>query len=100
MTPERIDAVTTELKKFAQELSLSDTQKEQLRTHLADKYARLQEFLKQNANISRSELVQKIASIRGSLREQVVKFLTPQQLAKWDAEVARAKEFLGQKISA
>jgi protein CpxP len=100
MTPERIDAVTTELKKFAQELSLSDTQKEQLRTHLADKYARLQEFLKQNANISRTELVQKIVSIRGSLREQVVKFLTPQQLAKWDAEVARAKEFLGQKIAA
>jgi hypothetical protein len=100
MTPERIDAVTTELKKFAQELSLSDTQKEQLRTHLADKYARLQEFLKQNANISRTELVQKIVSIRGSLREQVVKFLTPQQLAKWDAEVARAKEFLGQNIAA
>jgi hypothetical protein len=100
MTPERIDAVTTELKKFAQELSLSDSQKEQLRTHLTDKYARLQEFLKQNANISRMELVQKIVSIRGSLREQVVKFLTPQQLAKWDAEVARAKEFLGQKISA
>ena len=100
MTPERIDAVTTELKKFAQELSLSDTQKEQLRTHLADKYARLQEFLKQNANISRTELVQKIVSIRGSLREQVVKFLTPQQLAKWDAEEARAKEFLGQNIAA
>jgi hypothetical protein len=100
MTPERIDAVTTELKKFAQELSLSDTQKEQLRTHLADKYARLQEFMKQNANISRTELVQKIVSIRGSLREQVVKFLTPQQLAKWDAEVARAKEFLGQNIAA
>jgi DNA-binding protein H-NS len=99
MTPEKIDVVTTELKKFAQELSLSDTQKEQLRTHLADKYARLQEFMKQNANISRTELVQKIVSIRGSLREQVVKFLTPQQLAKWDAEVARAKEFLGQNIA-
>ena len=100
MTPERIDAVTTELKKFAQELSLSDTQKEQLRTHLADKYTRLQELLKRNANISRTELVQKIVSIRGSLREQVVKFLTPQQLAKWDAEEARAKEFLGQNIAA
>jgi hypothetical protein len=100
MTPERIDAVTTELKKFAQELSLSDTQKEQLRTHLADKYAPLRELLKRNANISRTELVQKIVSIRGSLREQVVKFLTPQQLAKWDAEEARAKELLGQNIAA
>ena len=98
MIPERIDAVTTELKKFAQELSLSDTQKEQLRTHLADKYTRLQEL--RNANISRTELVQKIVSIRGSLREQVVKFLTPQQLAKWDAEEARAKELLGQNIAA
>ena len=100
MTPERIDAVTTELKKFAQELSLSDTQKEQLRTHLVDKHPRLQELLKRNANISRTELVQKIVSIRGSLREQVVKFLTPQQLAKWDAEEARAKELLGQNIAA
>jgi len=80
------------LKKFAQELSLSDTQKEQLRTHLVDKHPRLQELLKRNANISRTELVQKIVSIRGSLREQVVKFLTPQQLAKWDAEEARAKK--------
>ena len=100
MTSERIDAVTTELKKFAQELSLSDTQKEQLRTHLVDKHPRLQELLKRNANISRTELVQKIVSIRGSLREQVVKFLTPQQLAKWDAEEARAKELLGQNIAA
>jgi len=100
MTPESIDAVTTELKKFAQELSLSDTQKEQLRTHLVDKHPRLQELLKRNANISRTELVQKIVSIRGSLREQVVKFLTPQQLAKWDAEEARAKKLLGQNIAA
>ena len=100
MTPERIDAVTTELKKFTQELSLSDTQKEQLRTHLVDKHARLQELLKRNANISRTELVQKIVSIRGSLREQVVKFLTPQQLAKWDGEEARAKKLLGQNIAA
>ena len=63
MTTERIDAVTTELKKFAQELSLSDTQKEQLRTHLADKYARLQELMKQNANISRTELSKSLNSL-------------------------------------
>jgi protein CpxP len=56
--------------------------------------------MQQNPNISRKELVQKIASIRSSLREQVVKFLTPQQLTKWDAEVAKAKEFLGQNLSA
>jgi ribosomal protein L14E/L6E/L27E len=100
MISEQVDAVAAELKRFAQELNLSDSQKEQLRTFLADKHAKMQEFMRQNPNISRTELVQKIASIRGSLREQVVKFLNPQQLAKWDAEVAKAKEFLGQKISA
>jgi len=100
MTPEKIDTVTTELRKFAQELNLSDTQKDQLKTYLTDKHARLQDILKQNPNISRTDLVQKIASIRASLREQVVKFLTPEQLAKWDAEVAKAKEFLGQNLAA
>jgi predicted HTH transcriptional regulator len=100
ISEQQAEAVTNELKRFAQELSLSDTQKEQLRTYLADKHAKVQEFMQQNPNISRKELVQKIASIRSSLREQVVKFLTPQQLTKWDAEVAKAKEFLGQNLSA
>jgi hypothetical protein len=28
----------------------------------------------------------------------VVKFFTPEQLVKWDAEVAKAKTFLGQTV--
>jgi periplasmic protein CpxP/Spy len=100
MISAQAEAVTTELKRFAQELNLSDTQKDQLKTYLTDKQAKLQEFMQQNPNISRKDLIQTIASIRSSLREQVVKFLTPQQLAKWDAEVAKAKEFLGQNLSA
>jgi hypothetical protein len=100
MISEQVDVVATELRRFSQELNLSDQQKEQLKTFLADKHTKLQEFIRQNPNISRAELVQKIASIRGSLREQVVKFLTPPQLAKWDTEVAKAKEFLGQSVSA
>jgi protein CpxP len=100
MTPGKIDAVATELKRFAHELNLSDSQKEQLRTHLVDKHAHLQEFMQQNPNVSRLEMVQKIASVRGSIREQIVKFLTPQQLEKWDTEMAKAKEFLGHRIAA
>jgi protein CpxP len=99
MTPRTTDAVATELKRFAQELTLSDSQKEQLRTHLADKHAKLQEFMQQNPNISRQEMIQKVASIRGSIREQIVKFLTPQQLEKWDTEVTKAKEFLGHRVA-
>jgi protein CpxP len=99
MTPRTTDAVATELKRFAQELTLSDSQKEQLRTHLADKHAKLQEFMQQNPYISRQEMIQKVASIRGSIREQIVKFLTPQQLEKWDTEVTKAKEFLGHRVA-
>ena len=100
MSPERLDAVPTELKRFAQELNLSEAQKAQLRTSLDEKQAKLQEFRQKNPNISQKDLVQKIVSIRSTLREQVVRFLTPQQLEKWDAEIAKAKEFLGHSIAA
>ena len=99
MSPERLDAVTTELKRFAQSLNLSDTQKTQLRTILTEKHAKIQEFRQQNPNISRQDLIQRITSLRGSLREHVVNFLTPDQLGKWDAEVAKAKDFLGHSIT-
>jgi predicted HTH transcriptional regulator len=100
MTPIVTDAVATELKRIAHELNLSDSQKEQLRNHLADRHGKLQEFMQQNPNITKRDLVQKISSIRSSMREQVVKFLTPQQLEKWDAGVAKAKEFLGHSTAA
>lgn len=99
MTPKTTDAVASELKRLAQELNLSDSQKEQLKTHLAERHAKLQEFMQQNPNISRQDMIQKVNSIRGSIREQIVKFLTPQQLEKWDTEVAKAKEFLGHKVA-
>ena len=56
--------------------------------------------MQKNPHVSREEIVKKVASLRGSIREQIVKFLTPDQLTKWDAEVAKAKEFLGHKIAA
>ena len=33
------------------------------------------------------------------VRERVVQFFTPEQLAKWDAEVAKAKTFLGLAVN-
>jgi hypothetical protein len=100
MSPEKQDAVVNELKRFAQSLNLSDAQKEQLRTFLAEKQAKIQEFKQRNPNVSRQSMIQTITSIRGSLREHVVKFLNPSQLEKWDAEVAKAKEFLGHSLTA
>jgi hypothetical protein len=82
-------------------LNLSDAQKEQLNTFLTEHHAKLQQIKQQIPNISRGDLAQKIViNIRAELRQQVVKFLTPQQLEKWDAEAAKAREFLGHSVSA
>jgi len=35
-----------------------------------------------------------------ALRQRVVNLLSPTQLDKWDAEKTKAKEFMGQKITA
>ena len=40
------------------------------------------------------------ANNRTEIRERVKNFLSPEQLTKWDAEVGKAKEFLGQKVAA
>ena len=100
MSPQKLDAVATELKRFAQTLNLSDSQKEQLRTYLAEKHDRIQNIRQQNPNISRQELTKAIIAARVSLRQEVVKVLTPDQLGKWDAEVAKAKDFLGHSVAA
>ena len=43
---------------------------------------------------------QAIADNRTAIRQRLTNFLTPDQLSKWDAEVGKAKEFLGQKLAA
>jgi hypothetical protein len=98
MRAEMIEAVETELKRFATDLNLSDTQKVQLKAALEQAHDKVDEFRQKNPNISRAEIVSRIKDARGSLRERVVKFLTPEQLTKWDQEVTKAKTFLGQKL--
>jgi hypothetical protein len=44
-------------------------------------------------------VIRKIAENQAAIRERLTKFLTPEQRTKWDAEVAKAKEFLGQKVA-
>jgi len=99
MTPEELNNVATELKRLGTELNLTDNQKEQLRTFLTDKYEQLQEYKKQNPNVSREDIAQYIAKNRAAGREKIEKFLTPEQLKIWDAEVAKAKDFLSQRAA-
>ena len=98
MRAELIEAVETELKRFAADLNLSDTQKSQLRTGLENAHERIDEIRANNPNVSRADVVAKLKENRSVLRERVEKFLTPEQLTKWDAQVTKAKEFLGERF--
>jgi len=100
LSPELREQVMDELKNFATNLNLSDDQKQKLQTALTDTYSKIQEYKQQNPNATKEDLVKKISDNRSAIRERVVNFLTPEQLSKWDAEVSKAKSFLGQKIAA
>jgi len=99
MIPEEVNDIANELKRLAGVLGLSDNQKEQLRTFLTDKLEQLQEYREKNPNISREDVAQYIAKNRAAGREKIEKFLTPDQLKIWDAEVAKAKDFLSQRAA-
>lgn len=100
LTPEQRDTIANELKKFGADLNLSEEQKGKLHTFLTESYGRIQEYKAQNPSATREDIIKRVAAHRTQLRERLVNFLTPEQLQKWDAGVARAKEFLGQKLAA
>jgi len=100
LTQEQRDMVVDELKRFATDLNLSDDQKQKLHGFLSEASEKLQEYKEQNPNVSREEVIRKVADNRAMIRQRLVNFLTPEQLTKWDAAAAKAKEFLGQKLAA
>ncbi len=99
MTPDELNNIAVELKRLGSELNLSDKQKEELKTFLADKYEKLQAYRKENPNVSREDLAQYVAKHRAEGREKIEKFLSPEQLSKWDAEVAKAKDFISTRAA-
>jgi len=99
VTLEELNNIADELKRLGGELKLSDDQKEQLRTFLTDKYAQLQEYRLKNPNISKEDVAQYIAKNRTAGREKLERFLTPEQLKIWDAELAKAKDFLSRRAA-
>jgi len=100
LSPEEREQVAEELKRFATSLNLSDDQKQKLQGFLADAREKVQTYKQANPNASPQDLLKEVATNRTALRERLVNFLNPDQLTKWDAEVAKAKEFLGQKMAA
>ena len=95
LSTEAKQVVATELKRFATDLHLSDAQKAQLETALEHARERLDEIRKAHPDLTRADVIEKLKAVRASARERLVHFLTPDQLKKWDAEIEKAKGFLG-----
>ena len=100
LTAEQREQVATELKRFAGDLNLTDEQKEKLQTALAEARVRVGEYLRNNPNATKADIIAKVKMHRDEIRQRVVKFLNPEQLSKWDSEIAKGKEFLGHKLDA
>jgi periplasmic protein CpxP/Spy len=100
LTSEQRETVVGELKKFAGNLNLSPEQQQKLQTFVAEGYEKVQDYAKANPNATKEDLFKKATENRASIRQRLVSFLSPDQLTKWDAEIAKAKDFLGQKIAA
>ena len=96
MNDEQAQSIRNELKRFAGDLNLSDEQKIKLHERLVFAAGRLHEYKKSHPEVTRQDIVNALRSRRTELREGLERFLTPEQLKKWDTEVAKAKEFLGQ----
>jgi periplasmic protein CpxP/Spy len=94
------EEVATELKRFAGDLNLTDDQKQKLGVALTEAREKIAEYLQQNPNTTKADVISKVVANRDAIRQRVVSFLSPEQLKKWDDEKVKAKDFLGQKIAA
>jgi len=100
LTPEEREQVTAELKRFGADLQLTDDQKAKLQEFLTEARAKVAEYRQANPNATKADIIKQVAANRDQLRQRLVNFLNPEQLKKWDAEVTKAKEFLGQQMAA
>jgi hypothetical protein len=99
LTPEQRNQVVAEAGKFANNLHLSNDQKEKLQSAFTEARSKVGDYLKDHPNMTKADIVKEVAGHRDQIRQRVVNFLTPDQLKMWDAEVAKAKEFLGQNLA-
>jgi periplasmic protein CpxP/Spy len=99
LTPEQRDQVVAEAGKFAASLHLSSDQKEKLQSAFTDARSKVGDYLKDHPNITKADIAKQVVGQRDQIRQRVVSFLTPDQMNKWDAEIAKVKEFLGQNLA-
>ena len=100
LTADQREQVATEVKRFAGDLNLTEDQKQKLQDALTEAREKVGEYVKNNPNTTKADIIAKVKANRDEIRQRVVKFLSPEQLSKWDSAIAKAKEFLGQKMDA
>lgn len=100
LTTEQRDQIAAEVKRFSADLQLTSDQQEKLQTAFQNARGRLGDYMQDHPNVTKAEIVKEVSSHRDQIRQRVVNFLNPEQLKKWDAEVSKAKEFLGQQMAA
>lgn len=89
------EAATTNSRRLSFSLSFTEDQKTQLHTALESALENFDEIRKSNSDLTKVKVVDRLRSVRTTARERAVKFLTPDQLTKWDAEVSKARTSLG-----
>jgi|SRR5580698_9112412 protein CpxP len=99
LTPEIREQVASEVKRFAADLHLSSDQKEKLQTAFQNARGKLGDYMQAHPNVSKADIGKELLTHRAEIRQRVVGFLNPEQLKMWDAEVGKAKEFLGQHMA-
>ena len=78
-----LPARTQRLQGLAEQLNLSDEQKEKIKPILQEERKKVRE-LRDNKDLSRQDRVAKLKEIREDVRAKVKPILTPEQLEKWN----------------
>jgi predicted HTH transcriptional regulator len=86
LSPVEREEVATELKRFASDLNLTDDQKEKLGVAFTEAREKIAEYLQQNPNTTKADVISKVVANRDAIRQRVVSFLSPERLKKWDDE--------------
>ncbi len=100
LTSEEHERVMSELKRMAQDLKLNEQQVQKLQFAMGQARQGVTRYIKNHPSATKAEIIAKLKEQRVEIRRRVENFLSAEQLAQWDAEMTKAREFFGEKIDA
>ena len=70
LSPVEREEVATELKRFAADLNLTEDQKEKLSAALTEAREKIKEYLQQNPNTTKADVISKVVANRDAIRQR------------------------------